>query len=462
MSMNERPNNYRRVPYAEHEGTHLFKVLRHFPELAKTMPEVEQMQKEVGRNWEDQKKPGLEKPRQLQFRSTRRLESLKKSEYGVAGGQMNDMRKVLLASRNPVLARRLAEAEQTPYLENGSLSTNPTKSNTPAALGMGSPGGFTATIGVGGNGSIGLLEDGGRGPESKPNDMPGTETGGALTSTSMTSSFGTSSQARLDKYGNYINVDPLTSSNNKLAKASLSYAPTGQVNILQGFQGQDLTEEEFDVQLKRCLQVNLSKKELHAMFTAMDADGSGLIDGVEFTRYFLTVGNIARDKIRMAALEKQRREDHMLKMAKIEEHDRLKMWENSQVSVETNENDEERVFRKLALIALHWDNGATLSGAKLVGFDAYLTPFEFKQQLEASFELYLDKDEIGALMKRYKVSGHGDHCVDGKSFLQSFSKLRRTSREKHTKELKKYAKRKEKVLQMGKYFGQTSYSALGR
>jgi len=451
-NLNARPNNYRRVSYAEHEESHLFKVMRHFPELAKTLPEVHEMQVKAGRNWEDQSKPGKVKPRELSFRSTHRLDSFKTSVHGTSvGGQMNEMRKVLLCSRNPAMAKRLAESSATPYLENGSISTNPSRS-PPRSLppsGMESPG----------NGTIGLLEDSQiRGPESRP-------AGSNSKSMTMESTSGAEGSVatadKVDKYGNLLSIDPLESANLKLAKASVSYAPTGQVNILAGFQGQDLNNEEFDVQLKRCLQVNLSKKELVAMFNSMDADGSGLIDGVEFTRYFLTIGNIAREKVRLETLEKQRREEHRAKQHAKEEEARIKLWEKSQVSHDTTDDDEQRVFKKLAKVALHWDNGSNVAAAKLVGFDAYLTPYEFKAQLEASFDLYLEKEEIGALMKRYK-NREGEYCVDGKAFLQSFSTLRRTARAQHVKDLKKFADRKNKVLKLGKYYSDTGYQCLGR
>jgi len=467
MNMNERPNMFRRVPYAEHEETHLFKVMRHFPQLAKTLPEVHDIQVKMGRNWVDQHKPGKEKRREISFTSTRRLEDLKKSAHGVAGGQMNEMRKVLLCSRNPAMAKRLQEASSTRYLQNGSLSSAPTPTatmpNTPAAMhssnGNANPmsaGAMAGEYNIAGNGTVGLLEDSDRrGPESRPLGAPPD-----LHATTI-STIGDSHVIKLDKYGNDVNEDPLTTANAKLAKASLSYAPSSEYNILAGFQGQDLNEAEFDVQLRRCLQVNLSKKELVAMFGSMDADGSGLIDGVEFTRYFLTVGNIAREKTRLETLHKGRREVHRAKMHAIEEAERVKLWESSQISHDTTVEDEQRIFQRLAKVALHWDNGSAVAEAKLVGFDAYLSPYEFKLQLEASFNLHCDPEETGALMKRYKT-GEGEHCVDGKAFLQSFSKLRHTSRVQHAKELKKFAKRKDKVLKVGQYFGDTGYSILGR
>ena len=242
--MNEKPNNFRRVPYAEYEANHMFKVMRHFPELAKTIPEVHEIQVKAGRNWQDQFKSKVEKPRELKFRSTRRLDSLKKSAVGMegVGGQMDEMRKVLLISRNPNMANQLKKSGN--MLENGPDD--------------GMTGGFS--LSSPGNGSVGLLEDNmQRGPESM--SRASTRKGPRETRTH------------------------LELANEKLEKSSLSHAPTSQVNNLIGFQGQDLTMDEFDVQLRRCMQIVLTRKELIAMFSSMDADGSGLIDGVEFTRY---------------------------------------------------------------------------------------------------------------------------------------------------------------------------------
>ena len=66
---------------------------------------------------------------------------------------------------------------------------------------------------------------------------------------------------------------------------------------------------------------------------------------------------------------------------------------------------------------------------------------------------------MGALLRRYKTR-EGEFCVDGKAFLQSFNKLRRDSASEHKKVLQSYAKRKQKVRQMGQQ--ETYYSALGR
>jgi hypothetical protein len=449
--MNERPNHFRRVPYAEFEGTHLFKVMRHFPELAKSMPEVLEMQKKMGRNWEDQKKPKKQKPREKAFRSTHALDLLKKSALlDNSTAHMDEIRKVLLISRNPQLADRFTNRPNALEALDSSLLDSQSQFNhhMPSNMMGNSPGGSLQSLtdapgamqAIQGDGTVGVLESTGniKGPESYSV---------AATRSNMTKS-------RRGK-------TPLLVANEKLTKGALSYAPLGTMNVLSGFQGQDLDVEQLGIQLQRCLQITLHKNELEALFRDMDADNSGLIDGVEFTRYFLTLGNIARSKI---AEEKTQKDIAEAKAAKDDAEREIreqKLWEASHVSdvASVQQEDEDRIFRKLAKVALYWDSGSQISAQKLVSFDCHLSPYQFKRQLELSLGLKCSPIDMAALLRRYKTF-EGEYCVDGKAFLQSFSKLRRESAEEHKRVLKKFAVRKNKVRQMGQQ--ETSYTTLGR
>ena len=253
--------------------------------------------------------------------------------------------------------------------------------------------------------------------------------------------------------------NPLEVANDKMSKSAMSFTPLGSMNVLAGFQGQDLDKEQLAVQLQRCLQIVLSKEELTALFDSMDADGSGLIDGVEFTRYFLTMGNIARSKKIESKVRLEREEKERLKKEAEDASLAAKSWEASQVSEGISTADEDRVFARLAKIALYWDAGSELNAQKLLHFNCYLSPYQFKRQLELSLGLKLTPVEMGALLRRYKTR-EGEFCIDGKAFMQSFNKLRRDSASEHKKVLKRYAARKEKVRRLGQQ--ETCYKVLGR
>jgi len=189
--MNERANEFRRVPFREKEENHAFRLLRHFPALRSSVSEVQDVQTQYGRNWHDQFKPkkesAVERPRA--YRSTHHLSELSKSSLSELMAPMDEMREMMRKSRNAASAS-------------------------------------------GGGGGKAVLEG-----ERE-----------AL---------------------------PLEIAQLKLAKASMSFAPNGNVNVLAGFQLQEMIISEFETQLRRSLNINLSKRELGALFDSMDVDGSG-------------------------------------------------------------------------------------------------------------------------------------------------------------------------------------------
>ena len=86
-------------------------------------------------------------------------------------------------------------------------------------------------------------------------------------------------------------LDPLQSAHKKLSRIAVKYDSRRMNNDLAGFiYGYELTYAEFDTQLRRCLNINLTKAELDAIFREMDSDGNMHIDGIEFTRYFFYLG----------------------------------------------------------------------------------------------------------------------------------------------------------------------------
>ncbi len=91
--------------------------------------------------------------------------------------------------------------------------------------------------------------------------------------------------------------------NAKLTKFAVSYDAGSVINILAGFQGNNgggwINKAELEVQLRRCLNIILNKEELEAIFLCMDDNNNGLIEGVEFTRYFFRLGNEARHKTKL-------------------------------------------------------------------------------------------------------------------------------------------------------------------
>lgn len=114
-------------------------------------------------------------------------------------------------------------------------------------------------------------------------------------------------------------LSPLASANERLTKASLSFDSRCMINVLDGFQGcSELTKKEFEVQLRRCLNILLSPAEFDALFISMDVNNSNTIDAVEFTRYFFKLGNDARDVIRQKVRKMKENEKKIKKREQLE------------------------------------------------------------------------------------------------------------------------------------------------
>lgn len=100
-------------------------------------------------------------------------------------------------------------------------------------------------------------------------------------------------------------VSPVEAADRKLAKISISFDAGSYNSHLAGFSGARLAKMEFAVQLRRCLNINLRKVELDALFEKMDVDHSGQIDGVEFIRYFFALGTQARWQMQIETLSRR-------------------------------------------------------------------------------------------------------------------------------------------------------------
>jgi hypothetical protein len=187
--------------------------------------------------------------------------------------------------------------------------------------------------------------------------------------------------------------DPLSIANQKLTKVSVSFDALALNSHLAGFAGSKLNKSEFEIQLRRCINVNLKKAELDALFRCMDEDDSDMIDGVEFVRYFFKLGNEARWSIFMDTKNIQLKKEVDSKRRKEEDLARRKKWESEQITSFVDE-DYESAMRKLADAAFRFDSSSYVDSVTISGFEAFLTPFEFKMQVERSFNLKMTGAEV--------------------------------------------------------------------
>eukprot|EP01040_Poterioochromonas_malhamensis_P005369 gene5372-5756_t len=267
------------------------------------------------------------------------------------------------------------------------------------------------------------------------------------TSSSVPSSSSLSPSFRSESKEIEETCTPLEAANRKLTKISISFDSQSYNSHLAGFQGSKLDKAEFDVLLRRCLNINLRKVELDALFANMDADGSLLIDGVEFIRYFFHLGNEARWKILIDTKEIQTKRVENMKKRRVAEELRIKEWEAAQIT-KFKDSDYMTAMMKLKEAAFRWDPSNHIDSLFTQGFEAFLTPYQFKQQIDKSFGIKLTGAEIGSLVSEFSTR-EGDCCVDGYLFLKRFSSLQRVGWHEHEQQFDVFRKLKQRTLKMG-------------
>jgi len=226
-------------------------------------------------------------------------------------------------------------------------------------------------------------------------------------------------------------MTPLQSAEVKLAKTSLKYDKRCINDDLAGFvDGPGLTLEQLDIQLKRCLNIILSPEELEALFLSMDLDNNKCIDGVEFSRYFFKLGNEYRDRIRSKKAKILEDKKILEKKKKTEDEIKQQQYEESVIS-EFTEKQADDAMKMLSDRAHYFDASSFIDIIFIKYFQSYLTPYEFKMQLEKSFDLILNSSELGALVKRFSTRS-GKYSIDGYAFLNSFLALSRGENYKHS------------------------------
>merc|ERR1711916_253111 len=219
-------------------------------------------------------------------------------------------------------------------------------------------------------------------------------------------------------------LTPLQRAEYKLGKCSMIYDKRRMNDDLAGFSdGPPLTFGEFDTQLKRCLNINLTRVEIQALFDHMDLDGNKVIDAVEFVRYFFKVGGEFHSRI------KEKKEEILIKQQQME----------SNVISSYTQEDIDKAMMKLCEKSFYFDAGNFINAVLVEYFKCHLTPYEFKMQLEKSFNLKVTSAELGALVQRFtRISDHSR--VDGEAFLNKFLALH------HYEVERRHNMRREKFL----------------
>lgn len=137
--------------------------------------------------------------------------------------------------------------------------------------------------------------------------------------------------------------------------------------------------------------------------------------------------------------------------------------------------DTQSAMDKLEVAAFKWDQTNYIEATYVNGFEAFLTPYDFKLQIDRSFGVRLTGAEVsnstcshwllsyswvicpvssflqlGSIIKKYSTRP-GDHCIDGYLFLKHFCSLRDKKQREFEASKVRFQQKKERILNMGQH-----------
>eukprot|EP01033_Poteriospumella_lacustris_P013226 gene13226-9473_t len=398
--MNTRQLSQGMKPTLEFERMHTFKSFRQFPELRKSVSAIENIAFASADPLYHMRSGAIR--RKKQQTSTHRLAELSQSSLSDVSSVMDDFRRIMIDNRRKNMALTGARPlSSQSSIVGGSLgdfqsSTASLASSIPQRRPL---------LGAG---------DGDDDDDDVRCDAPfeSAENDDAPQSTAQRrlGSFVRPPVARRASFFSSEesqSADPLLRANNKLKKVAVSFDSSSYNSHLAGFQGAKLQKQEFHMLLRRCLNIHLKSGEFDALFSTMDADGSGLIDGVEFIRYFFHLGNEAKALIHLETKDRQRRRQERVKEKKERARLRELNWQKAQIA-SFAPGDVASMHAKLQRAAFLYDPNNDVDHSILHRLRAFLSPYEFQLQVTKCFSaqgmrLHFTGPELAALIYQFRV-----------------------------------------------------------
>ena len=383
-------------PTLEFERMHTFKSFRQFPELRKSVSAIENIAFASADPLYHMRSGAIR--RKKQQTSTHRLAELSQSSLSDVSSVMDDFRRIMIDNRRKNMALTGARPlSSQSSVAGGSLGDF--QSST-ASLASSIP-------------QRRPLLDGGDDDDVRcdaPFESTDNDDAPQSTAQRRLGSFVRPPVARRASFFSSEesqSADPLLRANNKLKKIAVSFDSSSYNSHLAGFQGAKLQKQEFHMLLRRCLNIHLKAGEFDALFTTMDADGSGLIDGVEFIRYFFHLGNEAKALIHLETKDRQRRRQERIKEKKERARLRELNWQKAQIA-SFAPGDVASMHAKLQRAAFLYDPNNDVDHSILHRLRAFLSPYEFQLQVTKCFSaqgmrLHFTGPELAALIYQFRV-----------------------------------------------------------
>jgi hypothetical protein len=221
----------------------------------------------------------------------------------------------------------------------------------------------------------------------------------------------------------------------KIMEATSRYRPERDSIMLKAFESRTIDYTLFRNHLNQVFWLTFTNEEFEALINYFDPTHSGIVDGYSFMKAFVRLNGIRKDRESQVVREKQEAYETNLKAE--EERKRLEKDKRLMSGVDYNFTPEIRkvAMEKFESAAKKFDPAHPSAPSLHVFNVSHLKPLEFREMMKLIFNLKLDPQEAGAVLRTFKPDIENE--IPASDFLKFFLRFGFESREKEKSDQRK-------------------------
>eukprot|EP01039_Chlorochromonas_danica_P011214 gene11214-12506_t len=226
----------------------------------------------------------------------------------------------------------------------------------------------------------------------------------------------------------------------KILQATTNYRPHRDAILLKAFESKVLEYQFFRLNLNTAFWLSFSDEEFQTVVDYFDPSKAGLIDGYAFMIAFTRLAAIRKDH--EAQLVREKQEEFLKNKEAEEERELIEIEKRNDLAVDYHfsEGVRKTALKKLELAAKNFDPYHP-SSPSTAAFDVkFIKPAAFKEMLKLTFNLKVDRAELGAILKEF--CEEEVQQVPSSDFMKFFFRVGYLARE----EEKKHQRSKQALL----------------
>lgn len=211
---------------------------------------------------------------------------------------------------------------------------------------------------------------------------------------------------------------------NRVLESTVRYRPDKDAVVLKVFQSKNIDYDIFRNALYSTFWLQFNDEEYQVLLDYFDPAHNGVVNGYDFMIAFIRLGGIRKDRMSIEVREKQ--ELFVKQQKEEEERKRLEKEKKQELAANFNFSDDvrQRAHQKLLEAAIAFD-ASHPSSPSLEGFHVTtMKPYTFRELIKLTFNLKVDRDELGAILTAYDAEiNETNSVINASGFLKYFLRL---------------------------------------